>query len=585
MKSLFIIKILVVLNLGFNLFAQESTNTNNLTENIKIPFLENYDIKKDSKQYFDSVNQFIFENPESKYIPRLCYDFYLAALEHSNSDLIKKGKALLFIEGFPSVYSSQYLSSIPDAKGIRDLVEDITDVIDTSDSDKVEPLCKLIRFGFQKFKGEIMGDAIEFPILMFSHASLVKDEELSGFCSSLIKKHVEKDNSNLIVSEILFSDISPYEKYSSFVKLDMSLGNYAANLYYDYLTEAEQSQPNIIISRLGKYYKSKSFRKILENIKELPKNKKEISNIITLKAIALFGLNQDTKAIETLKKAMDLAATKEQEITIKDYMSYVENFNKNKKILGELMPKFSNNFLSGELILETDISLFDHNMQSHSNLYFAINLTENYIELHVLNNQELIIAFKVKEDNTMIYINSEKSISVYNGTAVYPVPSITLDKSSDGGFNFLMGFQLSTNISSLSSSSFKLFGSPYLSTIHGVHDIYDYTARSTSFQISPNTFDEVNNKIKFSLFDWHNLKINSMDLIFNKNYAITRIDNLNDTNDIRFNRFFLGANKSHVFSAPAWPDIQIEKKGDFDEKQFMILFSQIMNLVSESFSK
>ena len=102
----------------------------------------------------------------------------------------------------------------------------------------------------------------------------------------------------------------------------------------------------------------------------------------------------------------------------------------------------------------------------------------------------------------MIYINSEKSISVYNGTAVYPVPSITLDKSSDGGFNFLMGFQLSTNISSLSSSSFKLFGSPYLSTIHGVHDIYDYTARSTSFQITPKTFDEVNRRLGHEL-DFH----------------------------------------------------------------------------------
>ena len=220
--------------------------------------------------------------------------------------------------------------------------------------------------------------ANETPALANANKGIIKNATYGLIaCSSLINKHVEKDNSNLIVSEILFSDISPYEKYSSFAKLDMSLGNYAANLYYDYLTEAEQSQPNIIISRLGKHYKSKSFRKILENIKELPNNKKEISNIITLKAIALFGLNQDAKAIETLKKAMDLAATNEQEITIKDYMSYVDNFNKNKKILGELMPKFSNNFLSGELILEADISLFDPNMQSHSNFYVAIDLTEN----------------------------------------------------------------------------------------------------------------------------------------------------------------------------------------------------------------
>jgi len=586
MRSLIIVKIFTLFNLTLNLFAQESTNTNNLsTEKISIPFLEEYNIKKDPGKYFDSVYKFINENPESKYIPRICYDFYLAALDNSNVDFIKKGKALLFIEGHPSFYSSQYLLSVQDASGIRDLIKDISAVIDSSDKDKVKPLCKLIRFGFQKFKGEVMGDTIEFPILMFAHASLVKDEELSTFCTRLINNYVEKENSNLIVSKILFSEKSPYEKYSSFDKLGTDLGDYAANLYFDYLTEAERSQPDIIISRLGEHYKRKNFEKILRDIKHLPEEKQGVLNIITLKALAFFGLKQDANAIETLKKAMDLAASKEQELFIEDYIFHINNFNENKKNLGELLPKFSNNFLSGELVLEADISLLDPNMQSNSNMYIAINLTENYVELHLIDDQELIIAFQVKDDNTMIYINSEKSIWAYNGTAVYPVPSINLDRTRDGGFNFLMGFQLSTNISSLSSSSFKLFGSPYLSTVHGVHEIYDYTARSTSFQITPSVIDEENIKIKFSVFDWENFNIKSMDLILDENHTIKRIDSLNDANNLKFNRFFLSANKKHIFSPPAWPDMSVVQKGDFDAKQFMILFGQIIDTMSESLSK
>ena len=586
MKSLFITAIVVALNFGCNAFAQESLNTDDLSaKNINIPFLEDYDMKKEPNKYFDLVYEFIAENPESKFIPRICYDFYLAALESSNGDLIKKSKALLLIEGYPSVYSRQYLSSIPDASGIRVLIEDVTDVIDSSDKDKVEPLCNLIRFGYQKFKGEVMGDTIKFPILMFSLASLVEDEELRELCSRLINSYVEKDNSNLPVSQILFSKKTPYEKYSSLTRLNTSLGRYAANLYYDYLTEAEQTEPDIIISRLGKHYKSQQFEEILKDIKDLPDDNKDASNIVTLKAMALFALNEDVKAIETLKEAMELAASKEQKTIIKDYASYVDNFDENKKILGELLPKFSNTFLGGELTLEVDLSLLDPNRGSKSNVYIAINLTENYVELHVLNDQELIIAFQVKDDNTRLYINPEESISVYDGTAVYPVPSITLDKHNDGGFNFLMGFQLSTNISSLSSSSFKLFGSPYLSTVHGVHEIYDYTARLTSFQIAPSVFDGVNYKIKFSTFDWYDMKINSMDLVLNKDYEITRIDNLNDANGININRFYLGSNKKHVFLPPAWPDKSIVKKGKFDAKQFMVLFGQIINTVGESISK
>jgi len=163
--------------------------------------------------------------------------------------------------------------------------------------------------------------------------------------------------------------------------------------------------------------------------------------------------------------------------------------------------------------------------------------------------------------------------------------SINLDRTRDGGFNFLMGFQLSTNISSLSSSSFKLFGSPYLSTAHGVHEIYDYTSRTTSFQITPSVIDEENIKIKFSVFDWENFNIKSMDLILDENHTIKRIDSLNDANNLKFNRFFLSANKKHIFSPPAWPDMSVVQKGDFDAKQFMILFGQIIDTMSESLSK
>ncbi|MED5454176.1 MAG: hypothetical protein VX961_06580, partial [Verrucomicrobiota bacterium] len=78
---------------------------------------------------------------------------------------------------------------------------------------------------------------------------------------------------------------------------------------------------------------------------------------------------------------------------------------------------------------------------------------------------------------------------------------------------------------------------------------------------------------------------NSMDLVLNKDYEITRIDNLNDANGININRFYLGSNKKHVFLPPAWPDKPIEKKGKFDAKQFMALFGQIINTVGESISK
>ena len=70
--------------------------------------------------------------------------------------------------------------------------------------------------------------------------------------------------------------------------------------------------------------------------------------------------------------------------------------------------------------------------------------------------------------------------------------------------------------------------------------------------------------------------------MLDKNQAIKRIDN---ENNLKFNSFFLSANKKYIFSPPAWPDMPVVKKGDFDTKQFMVLFGQIMDIMSESISK
>ena len=132
------------------------------------------------------VHRFIRDNPDSKFIPRLCHDFYLAAKASASGSLIKQAKTLLVMEAHPSLYSQHYISSIVDAKGLRALVMDISHAIDTSNKQKVQRLCELTRVGVQEYKAEIMGDDIGFPIMMYVHSKLVADKELSGICTVFI---------------------------------------------------------------------------------------------------------------------------------------------------------------------------------------------------------------------------------------------------------------------------------------------------------------------------------------------------------------------------------------------------------------
>ena len=67
MRSLFIVKILMLFNLVLNLFAQDSINTNKLSleKEISIPLLEEYNVKTDPGKYFASVYQSIFGGANS----------------------------------------------------------------------------------------------------------------------------------------------------------------------------------------------------------------------------------------------------------------------------------------------------------------------------------------------------------------------------------------------------------------------------------------------------------------------------------------------------------------------------------------
>ena len=86
-------------------------------EDIEIPLIENYDIKIEVNKFALDVQQFINENQNSKFIPRLWYDLYLAGTTSGNGKLIKLSKARLLMEAYPSVYSSHFLSSINGRQG------------------------------------------------------------------------------------------------------------------------------------------------------------------------------------------------------------------------------------------------------------------------------------------------------------------------------------------------------------------------------------------------------------------------------------------------------------------------------------
>lgn len=543
----------------------------------EIPLIENYDIKIEASKFALDVRQFIEENPDSKFIPRLCYDLHLAAITSGDGKLVKQSKAHLVMEAYPSVFSRHFLSSITDAEQMQTLIKDINDVIDHSNPDKPRRLCELTRYGLQKYKTEIMKGNIEFPIMVYVQSKLAEDNELNRFAKNVILNQVKKSDEHKIAVDLLMSDKTPFEKYVGWHQLKTKLGGFMMNLYFDYLSEAEKSQPDIIISQLKDRFDQQDFIELLTDLDDLPKNKKNSANLLVLKGMTLFALKKDQAAIKVMDQSVQIADNKSDKIAIKKYIQTINNFDENKKNYTTIIPEFANTFLGAQLRLEVDVLMQEIKEAPFGRVYLAMDLSENTIEIQIRKDKKITFAYRVKNGNTSIYIEADGKIVEYDGIVMYPLPSISLSKNPDGGFSFLMGFNLTTDISQLSLTASKLFGSPYLSSAYGFGQVFDYTVRTTSsFMSSPITEDGVT-KIEIGSFDWETFKLNSLSFSLDKDYAIKDIV---APEGINFRRVYLGADREHKFSPPPWPEKPVERKGEFDQSEFLDLFARIMKIAS-----
>ena len=546
-------------------------------EEIEIPLIENYDIKIQANEFALDVRQFIQENPDSKFIPRLCYDLHLAAITSADGKLIKLSKAQLLMEAYPSVYSRHFLSSITDAEQMQTLIKDINNVIDHSNTDKARRLCELTRSGLQKYKTEIMKGDIEFPVMVYAHSKLAEDDELNGFAKNVILKQVEKNDEYKTAVDLLLSDKTPFEKYVEWHQLKTKLGGFMMNLYFDYLSEEEKSQPDIIISRLKGRFDQRDFIELLAELDGLPKDKKNSVSLLVLKGMALFALKKDQAAIKVMDQSVQIAGKKSDKLAVQKYIQKMENFDENKKTYSTIIPEFANTFLGGQLRLEADVLMQEIKEAPFGSAYLAMDLSKNTIEIQIRKGQILTFAYRVKSGTTSIYIEPDGKIVEYDGIVMYPLPSISLSKDPDGGFSFSMGFNLTSDISQLSLTASKLFGSPYLSSAYGFGQFFDYTVRTTSsFMSSPITENDVT-KLEIGSFDWEDLKLNTLSFSLDKDYAITEIVAPEGMN---FRRVYLGADREHNFSPPPWPEKPVERKGEFDQSEFLDLFGRIMKIVS-----
>ncbi len=546
-------------------------------EEIEIPLIENYDIKIQANEFALDVRQFIQENPDSKFIPRLCYDLHLAAITSADGKLIKLSKAQLLMEAYPSVYSSHFLSSITDAEQMQTLIKDINIVIDHSNTDKARRLCELTRSGLQKYKTEIMKGDIEFPVMVYAHSKLAEDDELNGFAKNVILKQVEKNDEYKTAVDLLLSDKTPFEKYVEWHQLKTKLGGFMMNLYFDYLSEEEKSQPDIIISRLKGRFDQRDFIELLAELDGLPKDKKNSVSLLVLKGMALFALKKDQAAIKVMDQSVQIAGKKSDKLAVQKYIQKMENFDENKRTYSTIIPEFANTFLGGQLRLEADVLMQEIKEAPFGSAYLAMDLSKNTIEIQIRKGQILTFAYRVKSGTTSIYIEPDGKIVEYDGIVMYPLPSISLSKDPDGGFSFSMGFNLTSDISQLSLTASKLFGSPYLSSAYGFGQFFDYTVRTTSsFMSSPITENDVT-KLEIGSFDWEDLKLNTLSFSLDKDYAITEIMAPEGMN---FRRVYLGTDREHNFSPPPWPEKPVERKGEFDQSEFLDLFGRIMKIVS-----
>ena len=209
-------------------------------------------------------------------------------------------------------------------------------------------------------------------------------------------------------------------------------------------------------------------------------------------------------------------------------------------------------------------------------IYAGLIPDKNFVELLLYKNEKMVLGYRTGSAESALYLAGSSRILSFNEPAAIPVPTLLLDREHDGGFIFNAGIEFSSSIKDAREKVSSLFSSKYLSTLEGIHDLFEHIARRHGWvPVKPVTEKGITTYI------WHVPSIDSPDL----KQVEYRVSSDNIITFVKYDDLYVddlryGKKASFKLNAPAWPRHPEQKKEKFDFSMWMEFIGAAMRLLT-----
>jgi len=546
-----------------------------------VPMIETYLSQNQVSQYINDAYAYLNRYPSSDYAPRVALDLLMVAERTGYKKLADKMKWFLIYEHGQSLQGTHTLSTFKTASEFRDfLLEHTEDQLSDNPVSFADKYSGIIDSGLFYFKEELLDDD-DFLLISSCLADAAGNRKTTEVLLPAAKSLFRDDTRLAEILEIcLDNGASAAEKA---VKLHGQDKMRLLETYYlSTLSESEKKQPDISRILISNAIKAKNYKTAQLYMDAMPSNFQEDPQILFWKGWIQYARRDDRQALETLTALMEKFPQSRWTETSKVFSEGIRNAdNYNQAIAGQIFSAMET-LKDGIGILQAKIKLTVISEDGISQpywVYLGLLPKKDFLELQMYRNKEMILAYRTRTSDSAICLAGSKKIISFNEPAVIPVPTISLQKQGNDEFELSAGLDFFSSIREAGIKTSSLFDSPYLSSIEGIYDLIDQSARRNGWVPA----DPVANGKTTSL-NWHAASTDSPELRtmvcqLSGDSIITHFKY--DNFSIEELRYSKGA--SFDLSLPPWPSYVIEKRESFDVQIFMELMGAAIHLLNDEY--
>ena len=551
-----------------------------LAADSKIPMAEEYLSGGRISAYKEDARAYLEKNPKAPLSPRLAHDLFMVATITGNEQVAKEARRALLFDYPSSLQANYLLSSLgTDEKKLREILIEEADRVSEAKPGFPARFCRCILLALRIHGAKLLADnALRLRVLLLAEAAGVTNlrqaarEPLQGFA--------KENGDQAEVATAVLSDKPTLEKLAAVHKLNGSDALFSESFYLSRLNEEERKNPQVteLLAERAIFGKNKDFAAGIAHLENLPPEIQSTSRLSFWRAKALIALDRSDEAEAALAKIQGNDAWAKAARSLGDGLQHAKGRrNALSKAILAAVETFSKDIEAIRLEANYQSKENDKQLDSIAKLYLGISTRTNALEVQFRRGDTLVFAYRTDANSSALYSHERKKILRFASSGAVPMPSFSLKRDpEDGTFNFNFGAGMGSSVEQVANQGERLLDNPYLATPAGLGILLRYTlTQKGAWLPPPSSMGEVTtHSIRFVEPYDPEEKFLSIGVSSKGRLRAIRFGNWN-VHSIRYGSSSLLAN------SPAWPDLPVEEREEFDFASFMGLIGSFMNTFSK----